>query len=108
MSFYMMFFNRLHLTNFSELNAIIFKLPFFFIGRGFLEVDPNNNVNESDEQNNVVWAYMIGTGSGFEEPPFCLLCYYFIGKLRQQGSSNNIGDYQFTLTDINDCLCMQE
>jgi hypothetical protein len=34
------------------------SLPGFFFARVFFEVDDNNKVEESNENNNVVWAYM--------------------------------------------------
>ena len=34
------------------------KLPSFFIGRIFFEVNPNGIIDESNEHNNVVWSFI--------------------------------------------------
>lgn len=60
-------------------------VPTIVFARMFFEVDPSNEVVESNEANNVVWAYVVGLYINMYRWAFCKL---FLGRLRQQNPSN--------------------
>jgi hypothetical protein len=62
------------------------ELPFFFLGRIFFEVDPDNIVDESNEKNNVVWTYIYTIVFALDYP--WGFCFVFIGPLRQLHPKN--------------------
>jgi len=63
-------------------------MPMFFYGRIFFHVDPNDNIDESNEYNNKAWAYVQGRAYSVEDN-WCRGCNYDIGEVRQ-GLPNNV------------------
>lgn len=56
-------------------------MPKYMVGRIFFEVDPNNQINETNEDNNVVWAYCFYYW--FQFVPDTIAVNMFIGRLRR-------------------------
>lgn len=69
-------------------NFCVGDLGVLYRYRIFFELDPNDKVDEQNEKNNVVWAYIIGFVLGVAEGGFW---YLIIGKLRQKWIVDNIG-----------------
>ena len=85
----------------------ILRIPSIFIGRIIIDIDPNNYVKESNEENNNIWGYILGTGFADPDAPPCIFCNYIIGRLRQQKSSTK-GEMEDIYNPLKDCPCLQE
>ena len=75
-----------------DLNSKEFDLddvPHLFFGRIIFEVDPNNDVDEENESNNVVWAFIFGVWRDLIDG--AVGANFILGKLRQKLITYNIG-----------------
>jgi hypothetical protein len=57
------------------------SLRTIFLYHIFFEIDSNNNVHESNENNNIVWAYVFGFWI-WSMPPKVIICGLRLGRLR--------------------------
>lgn len=73
------FHNAIKRLNTNEIE--VENLPPIFFGRVFFEVDPKGNVNESNEQNNVVWSFTFVRW--FQSMQWTIGASISLGKLRQ-------------------------
>ena len=67
-----------------DLNSKEFDLddiPHLFFGRIIFEVDPNNDVIEQNEENNVVWAFIFGSWLNLVDG--AVGANFNLGRLRQ-------------------------